>query len=261
MNGIVGRLTARRPPPRTLDTTRTRCGSVSTIAIVEAVSPRVKDGRREERSRDVFGPGAAVWLARLGGLVGVVVVAAAAWGVGDALFNADTVERHSIALVRPAPARVSPAATVAAGADIASLRRVRTIAVSQLREADHMLSTCPPAARVSRSARDIDAWSACARWHVAHLEVNGRINARILYTTAGRLPSGQCQRAAMGRANAMMLLADAAHQLLLGASDRSRPGRTASMHRIDQLRGLIRDSRDDLRRPSEECRRITATDW
>jgi len=202
-------------------------------------------------------PRAAVWLARLGGLLAVMVLVTAGWGVQAVLAASDT-ETRDRAFARTPRARVTAPATVASAADVVSVRRVRTIAVGQLREADQMLSACPSPALVSRSARAVAAWSACARWHVAHLDINGRTNARILYTTAQQLPSGRCRRTATGRANAMMLLADAAQQLLLNAWDRSRPGRTATMHRITQLRILVRDINHDLRRSAPGCGRVTA---
>lgn len=206
------------------------------------------------------GPRTAAWLAGLGGLLAVVVVAAAAWGVRDVLSPAGADERRSRALLRTPAARVSPPAAVAAGADIASVRRLRAIAAGQLREADHELSACPSGARVSRSARDLAAWGDCARWHVGRLDISSRINARILYTAAQRLPPGRCQRTATGRANAMMLLAEAARELLSGAWDRSRQGRTVTMHRIAQLRTFVRDLSDHLRRSARWCTRITAAE-
>ena len=203
-------------------------------------------------------PRAAAWLAGFGGLMAVLLVAAAGWVVGDLLYaSPETDERGQVALTRKQRASLRPAGTVAATADIVSLRRLRSIAADQLREADRVLAACPPPARVSRSSRAVAAWNACAGRQVGHLDVSGRLNASIFYATAQRLPFGRCRRMALGRSNAMALLADAAHHLRAGAADRARAGRRAPAHRLADLPRLLRYTRKGLRRSAPGCRTLS----
>ena len=198
---------------------------------------------------------AAAMLVGLAGLLTGIFAGAAVFAVLSRVHDpAGNDIRRATTAHAPRP-RIHPPATVAKAADVESLRRVRSIAAGQLREADRALDACPRGARIRSSAPAVTAWSACARWPVAHLTVNARIDASILFLTAERLPIGRCRSMALGRSNAMRLLAEAAHQLEAGAWNRSRAGREATAQRLASLRRLVRYVSDRLRRGAPGCRR------
>ena len=198
----------------------------------------------------------AFWLPACAGLLAVMLVAGAGAFVAPRVhyvFDAD--ESRPTAFAGTSRARARPPQSAAAAADIESLRRLRSIAAEQLRKAEDGLSACPSPTPVSRSPRRAAVWMACARTHVAHLDLSSRLNASIFYSISQRLPIASCQQMALGRSNEMRLLADAAHLVQSAAGYRSRAGLRALRDRIVSLRGFVRHLAHALRRPDLECGR------
>jgi hypothetical protein len=155
--------------------------------------------------------------------------------------------------VSPASAPVrAPGGSVTAGAsqapaptdgDLSSVRRMRAIALTQLGRAQRLLRPCGEPAGIARTRLALADWRRCARWPLARLGMDGRMDGGILSTLGGHLPAGGCRDAVLGRANGMALLGAEAEALVRGFWDVSPGGRAETEQGATSVAGLIASMR------------------
>ncbi|HEX4692836.1 MAG TPA: hypothetical protein VH276_19205 [Solirubrobacteraceae bacterium] len=170
-------------------------------------------------------------------------------GLGTALVLAFAVGL-AVRLGAPQAASQAPGRTpvVAGGDDLASLRQIDRIALRQTRRASHQLAGCAGAERVRASVAGMVAWRRCARWPLAHVSVDGRMNGTILYEIGQRLESVKCRAFVVGRANTLRLMAADADQLVRAIWDTSSRGRYFAANGLGSITGFLRTMRHDIAR-------------
>jgi hypothetical protein len=174
-------------------------------------------------------------LALLAGLAASIVLASAVAGTA----------RLAHGLGRAAPAAGSAplsgrtAPVVATAGDVASLRRIRQIARSQLRISQRRLRTCPGRADIADSAESLRTWTRCATWPLAHLGMDGRTDGGILSAIGQHLPAGGCREVVLGRAGEMRLLGAEAEGVVRGRWDATPAGRSETARDAESVLGLI----------------------
>ena len=169
-------------------------------------------------------------------------------GLGTALvlaFAVGLAVRLGVPQASRAPGRTP---VVAGGEDLASLRQIDRIALRQMRRASDQLAGCAGAERVRASVAGMVAWRRCARWPLAHVSVDGRMNGTILYEIGQRLESDKCRAFVVGRANTLRLMAADADQLVRAIWDTSSRGRYFAANGLGSITGFLRTMRHDIAR-------------
>jgi hypothetical protein len=133
----------------------------------------------------------------------------------------------------------APQAPAPTGGDLTSVRRMRAIVLTQLRRAQRLLRPCGAPASIARSRIALADWRHCARWPLARLGMDGRMDGGILSTLGGHLPAGGCREAVLGRANGMALIGAEAEAVVHGLWDVSPGGRAETAQGAASVAGLI----------------------
>jgi hypothetical protein len=123
---------------------------------------------------------------------------------------------------------------------VSDLQRIDHIALGQLRRASRQLEQCVGVADVRASPAGLSAYRGCARWPLAHIAVDGKVNGTILYAIGQQVRHIACRALVVGRANNMKLLSADATALVHGLWDASRSGRHATAGGAGSITAFLR---------------------
>jgi hypothetical protein len=170
--------------------------------------------------------------------LGIALVLVPALRIGLVIrIGADGAGDGGVARTRPANA----------GSAVSDLQRIDRIALGQLRLASRQLDQCVGAADVRASPAGLTAYRGCARWPLAHIAVDGKVNGTILYAIGQQMRDIACRALVVGRANNMKLLSADATALVHGLWDASRSGRQATGGGAGAMTALLRSLGREIR--------------